>query len=204
MTKRDLTSSKELRRRRPPNRERVDDIKRELELELALQELREKRGITQLQVAEHLMTSRPNVARIEREKDVRLSTLRRYAEALGGTLEISVRFPDGSRSTLLGGSEKPTEGRTTCDELEVRGRVVETSSWTSYKEMHWAVDLLKKKNVNLLVISKGLENRDDELFGFGVCGAVNAGIEGFRPLGDDVIPIHRTAFTADEIDKDDE
>jgi transcriptional regulator with XRE-family HTH domain len=95
------TSAEALRRRRPPNRKRVESIKRGIELDIALNELRERRGITQEQVAAHLETSRPNVSRIEREDDVRLTTLQRYVLALGGELEITVRFPDGSRELLL-------------------------------------------------------------------------------------------------------
>jgi transcriptional regulator with XRE-family HTH domain len=97
-----LTSAQDLRRQRPPNRERVDAIKRTVELEIALHELRERRGVTQEQVATHLGTSRPNVSRIEREDDVRVSTLLRYVEALGGELVLVARFPDGGSETLLG------------------------------------------------------------------------------------------------------
>jgi transcriptional regulator with XRE-family HTH domain len=102
-----LTSADDLRRRRPPNRKRLESIKRSVELDIALNELRERRGITQQQVAEHLETSRPNVSRIEREDDVRVTTLLRYVTALGGELELAVRFPDGERLTILGTPEQP-------------------------------------------------------------------------------------------------
>lgn len=78
----------------PDARERVDLIKRAMQLEIALAELRELRGASQTQVAETLGTSRPNVGRIEKEIDVRLSTLERYVEALGGKLEIHAVFDD--------------------------------------------------------------------------------------------------------------
>jgi DNA-binding XRE family transcriptional regulator len=78
----------------PDARKRVDDIKRAMQLEIALAELRELRGASQTQVAETLGTSRPNVGRIEKELDVRLSTLERYVEALGGKLEIHAVFDD--------------------------------------------------------------------------------------------------------------
>jgi transcriptional regulator with XRE-family HTH domain len=102
-----LTSAEELRRRRPPNRKRVASIKRGIELDITLNELRERRGITQEQVAAQLETSRPNVSRIEREDDVRMTTLQRYVMALGGELELVVRFPDGERLTILGAPELP-------------------------------------------------------------------------------------------------
>jgi transcriptional regulator with XRE-family HTH domain len=105
--RRKLTSAEDLRRRRPPNRKRVELIKRSVELDIALNELREHRGITQEQVATELETSRPNVSRIEREDDVRMSTLQRYVTALGGELELVVRFPDGERFMILGEPERP-------------------------------------------------------------------------------------------------
>jgi transcriptional regulator with XRE-family HTH domain len=106
-----LTAAQDVRRRRPPKRERVDAIKRGVELDVALHELRESRGITQEQVAARLETSRPNVSRIEREVDVRMSTLQRYVEALGGELELVARFPDGESRMLLGGTKNVTGRR---------------------------------------------------------------------------------------------
>jgi DNA-binding XRE family transcriptional regulator len=90
-------SLNDIRAKRPLSadaRKRVDDIKRAMQLEIALAELRELRGATQTQVADRLGTSRPNVGRIENELDVRLSTLERYVEALGGKLEIHAIFDD--------------------------------------------------------------------------------------------------------------
>jgi predicted transcriptional regulator len=87
----------EIRRQRPltpEGRKRVDTIKRVMQLEIALASLREARGLSQAAVAESMDTSRPNVARIEKELDVRLSTLERYVEALGGRLEIHAVFDD--------------------------------------------------------------------------------------------------------------
>lgn len=78
----------------PDARNRVDQIKRAMQLEIALAQLRELRGASQTEVAETLGTSRPNVGRIEKELDVRLSTLERYVEALGGKLEIHAVFDD--------------------------------------------------------------------------------------------------------------
>lgn len=74
--------------------ERIDEVKRSMLLEHSLHALRERRGVTQTAIAGHLATSRPNVSRIERESDVRLSTLARYAEAVGGRLHVEVVFDD--------------------------------------------------------------------------------------------------------------
>jgi transcriptional regulator with XRE-family HTH domain len=89
-----LDDIRERRALTPEARERVDKIKRAMRLEIALAELRERRGVSQTAVAAALETSRPNVARIEKELDIRLSTLERYVEALGGRLEIHAIFDD--------------------------------------------------------------------------------------------------------------
>ncbi len=83
----------DIRKRRPltpEGRARVDQLKRAMQLEIALAELREMRGVTQSSVAGTLGTSRPNIARIEKG----LSTLERYVQALGGKLEIHAVFDD--------------------------------------------------------------------------------------------------------------
>jgi hypothetical protein len=74
-------------------RKRVDGIKRAVRPEIALAELRELRRQPD-PARRDLGTSRPNVGRIEKELDVRLSTLERYVEALGGKLEIHAVFDD--------------------------------------------------------------------------------------------------------------
>ena len=87
----------EIRKRRPldaGDRKEVDAMKRAMSLQIALAAVRERRGVSQATVAEELGTSRPNVSRIENEVDVRLSTLERYIEALGGQLEIRAVFDD--------------------------------------------------------------------------------------------------------------
>lgn len=63
--------------------------------ELRLDELRRARDLSQQDLAEQLATDQGNVSRLERQTDMYISTLRRYVEALGGTLEIVARFSDG-------------------------------------------------------------------------------------------------------------
>jgi transcriptional regulator with XRE-family HTH domain len=60
-----------------------------------LGELRRELDLTQATVAERLAVTQENVSQIERgATDLRLSTLRRYVEALGGRLEVSAAFPE--------------------------------------------------------------------------------------------------------------
>ncbi|MFT4035556.1 MAG: XRE family transcriptional regulator [Patulibacter sp.] len=69
--------------------------------EIELHDLREHRGVTQTALAAALGIARPRVSRIEHDgEDLRLSTVQRYVEALGGQLKIIATFDDGDEITL--------------------------------------------------------------------------------------------------------
>jgi len=68
----------------------------ELKAEMALHELRQARERSQDDLARVLKVGQPAVAKLERRADMYVSNLRRYIEALGGSLEITARFPEGS------------------------------------------------------------------------------------------------------------
>jgi HTH-type transcriptional regulator/antitoxin HipB len=63
-------------------------------LGVLLQEARQKKGLTQEQVAELSGTNKSYISKLEKDlKDVRFSTLQRIIkDGLGGHLEISIRF----------------------------------------------------------------------------------------------------------------
>jgi transcriptional regulator with XRE-family HTH domain len=61
---------------------------------LALQELRARQGVTQVELARTLNRAQANISRLERRGDVRVSSLAEYIEGLGGRLEIRAVFPD--------------------------------------------------------------------------------------------------------------
>ena len=66
---------------------------------LAAMDLAELRGsleITQEALAERLAISQSNVSRLERRRDMLVSTLREVVSALGGELHLSAVFPDGA------------------------------------------------------------------------------------------------------------
>jgi transcriptional regulator with XRE-family HTH domain len=69
-----------------------------LKAEMALHELRQARDRSQEELARELHVGQPAVAKLERRTDMYVSNLRRYIEALGGSLEITARFPEGSVS----------------------------------------------------------------------------------------------------------
>lgn len=83
-----------------------------------LRELRQIAGKAQAEIASALNIKQPSVSKIERQTDMYLSTLRSYVEAIGGTLELTVKLPKRSAlrinqigdTALLdprGGSRKP-------------------------------------------------------------------------------------------------
>ena len=80
----------------PSRRARVADQAAALETALALHELRKNRAMSQEELAARLAVGQPAVAKLERRADMYVSNLRRYIEALGGRLEITARFPDGT------------------------------------------------------------------------------------------------------------
>ena len=53
--------------------------------------LRRSRGLTQVELAERMGISQSDLSKLERRRDVRLSTLRAYAAALGGGIRILFR-----------------------------------------------------------------------------------------------------------------
>lgn len=78
----------------PDRRANVEDLKTRMRRELALEELRRERGVSQEQLAEALGVSQVRVSRLGRQSDAQLSTLRAYIEALGGELELTAVFGD--------------------------------------------------------------------------------------------------------------
>jgi hypothetical protein len=80
----------------PARKARVADKTAALETALALYELRKARAVSQEDLAAKLAVGQPAVAKLERRTDMYVSNLRRYVEALGGTLTITARFPDGT------------------------------------------------------------------------------------------------------------
>ena len=69
---------------------------REMLTEMPLYELRQARGLSQRMLAEVLHVQQPAIAKIEKRADMYISTLRSHIRAMGGELEITARFPDGS------------------------------------------------------------------------------------------------------------
>jgi predicted transcriptional regulator len=80
----------------PERRARVAAKAAALHEVMTLEELRKARARSQDEVAEVLAVGQPAVAKLEKRADMHVSNLRRYVEALGGTLEISAHFEDAT------------------------------------------------------------------------------------------------------------
>lgn len=78
---------------------RAAELLQEVEGLRALRLLAER---SQEQIADALGIKQPSVHKIERQADLYLSTLRRFVEAAGGTLELRVSLPGKGTIHLTG------------------------------------------------------------------------------------------------------
>lgn len=75
-------------------RRKIEARTRELVAEVeGLKALRQLAERSQEQMAASLGVKQPSVHKIERQTDLYLSTLRRFVEAAGGTLELRIKLP---------------------------------------------------------------------------------------------------------------
>jgi DNA-binding Xre family transcriptional regulator len=69
-------------------------------LPVRLAELRQARGLTQAELAERAGLAQANLSRVENQDDMKLATLQKIVTAMGASLSIVARFPDGSNWEL--------------------------------------------------------------------------------------------------------
>ena len=99
------------RRRTAPDLEPVRVLGRGLRaargVHLSLKTLREASGKTQVEVASQSQINQADISRLEARADFEdclVATMRRYVEALGGTLELVAQF--GDKRISIAGSQK--------------------------------------------------------------------------------------------------
>jgi transcriptional regulator with XRE-family HTH domain len=78
------------------SRARADHRTEVMLITIALRDLLRERGFTQDELAEELGRAQGNVSRMLRRTDMHVSTLREIIEAMGGSMEITARFPDAA------------------------------------------------------------------------------------------------------------
>mgnify|MGYP003602496397 FL=1 len=82
--------------RSPESQARIKEMAEEMILETGLQLMREELQLSQKTLAESMGVSQPAITQIEqRGNDVKLATLKRYIEAMGGKLSLTVELPEG-------------------------------------------------------------------------------------------------------------
>jgi transcriptional regulator with XRE-family HTH domain len=79
----------------PASRERVQARAKQLVEEMALDELRAAREMTQVSLAKILNVNQSEISKIENRMDMYVSTLANFVQAMGGELEICAVFPEG-------------------------------------------------------------------------------------------------------------
>jgi len=84
--------------RAPESQARIKEMSDEMILEVGLQMMREELQLSQKYVAEMMGVSQPAITQLEqRGNDLKLATLKRYIEAMGGKLSLDVELPTGKR-----------------------------------------------------------------------------------------------------------
>lgn len=69
---------------------------------MTLRDLRQARQMTQVQVAQRLNIGQDAVSRMEKRTDLHISTLMEAVRAMGGELQLVVKFPDRPPVRLSG------------------------------------------------------------------------------------------------------
>lgn len=84
--------------RSPDSQARIKEMADEMVLEIGLQMMREELQLSQKHVAEVMGISQPAITQLEqRGNDLKLATLKRYIEAMGGKLSLDIELPTGKR-----------------------------------------------------------------------------------------------------------
>ena len=80
----------------PPERlVKIEERAEELLIQMALQDIRQTRSLTQQELAQMLNINQAALSKMEHQTDMRVSTLRRILAGMGGTLKLVAQFPDG-------------------------------------------------------------------------------------------------------------
>jgi len=78
----------------PERRERVEEHAQRMLLDMALQEIRQNRHVTQQQLADSLKLNQAALLEMENQSDMHVSTLGSIVAAMGGKLKLIAQFPD--------------------------------------------------------------------------------------------------------------
>ena len=74
--------------------QRINNNEKRLSQSIELAKLRKTKQLKQTELAALMGVSQANISKIESGKDIQLSTLQNYVQALGGEVSIVARMPD--------------------------------------------------------------------------------------------------------------
>lgn len=75
-------------------RKKIESRSARLIAQERIRSIRTSLGLSQKDLAALLNVTQPAISKMERQKDIQIGTLAGIISALGGTLEITARFPD--------------------------------------------------------------------------------------------------------------
>ena len=78
----------------------INDKAKALSQSIELAKLRKAKRLKQTELAVLMGVSQAHISRIESGKDIQLSTLQHYIEALGGKVSITAKMPSGDVSLI--------------------------------------------------------------------------------------------------------
>jgi len=79
----------------PERREKIETEAQAILMNMALQELRKTRHLSQQDLAKILKVNQAALSKMENQADMHISTLRKLLSAMGGNLKLVAEFPDG-------------------------------------------------------------------------------------------------------------
>ena len=82
-----------------------NDAAKDMNREYVLSQIRRELGITQVEVADRLNIAQPTYANFERSDNLRIGTLQKIVNALGGILKLQIE---------IGGKEYPLQFSRAC------------------------------------------------------------------------------------------
>lgn len=114
------THDEHMQKLSPARRAKIDARAKELIAEeMTLREVRKARELSQETLAALLGWRQGDLSKFERRADAYLSTIRRYVEAMGGTLDLVATFPNSPPVKIVNIGDLSEEESTPQEELSL-------------------------------------------------------------------------------------
>jgi transcriptional regulator with XRE-family HTH domain len=122
-----MTTHEEFKKRLSPERQKKIKARSAqlLAEELTLKDLRKALRMSQETVADLLGMRQGDLSKFERRSDAYLSTIRRYVEAMGGSLDLVAKFPDREPVHLINIGDLAEHDKNEIEKVKVQ-RVLAT------------------------------------------------------------------------------